>query len=667
MINVLLLSMLFFAGSGFAALLSNRHSNPRIPAWIGQTGALLGVGTGLLSVIKILLEYTDSDFSSLAGIDLHFDEFSAVFQLPILLVGGAAAIHSSGYMKGHDHGKSGIYWFFFNMTIASMLLVTLVRTPLTFLLAWELMGTMSFALVAFEYRSALTRQAAWIYLLACEAGALFLIGLFVFAGRDVSPAILAALLILGFGLKAGLPFLHIWLPEAHPAAPAPVSAVMSAAMIKLGIYGILRFRHIFEISDGLIGWILLLCGMAGALSGIIAATAQSNLKRLLAYSSIENIGIICIGLGLGYLGKTTENELMAIAGFLGALLHILNHMLLKGSLFMLAGTVYKATGTLNIDKMGGLMKRMPRTGWLFTLSGISIAGIPPFNGFLGEFLIYVAAYHGITGESGMSPLFISSLLAMIVLALTGGIAAGAFAKAIGGIFLGEPRTQEAADAQPAPLSMDLPPMLFCLLSLGVIVFSVDICRHLISLVAHMMNTMTCELQTSMKELTEPLSRLSNCLLIVIGIFAVLLILRSILMRNREVTVRGTWDCGYAAPDSRMEYSGTAFSQPLNDFLHIFTGWRKNIQPPQDYFPQTASIRITTADPAVRRFWIPIFRIFGAAAVKVRILQSGLLHLYILVMTAALILMLIWGYFLFDGNNSNAVPVPAKEKTEEVSQ
>jgi hypothetical protein len=214
--------------------------------------------------------------------------------------------------------------------------------------------------------------------------------------------------------------------------------------------------------------------------------------------------------------------------------------------------------------------------------------------------------------------------------------------------------------------MDLPPFIFALASLAVIAFAGMICLQMPQVFSGMSGMLSCQIATPIEELATLLSRVSLCFLIVTGIFAVLLILRAILMRNREVTVRGTWDCGYAAPDARMEYTGTAFSQPLNDFLHKTTGWRKNIQPPQGYFPKEAAMQITTADPAVRRFWMPIFQAFGTAAVKVRILQSGLLHLYVLIMTVTLILMLIGGYF-FGGSNCNAGKIPAKADTKEVTR
>lgn len=331
---------------------------------------------------------------------------------------------------------------------------------------------------------------------------------------------------------------------------------------------------------------------------------------------------------------------------------------------MLAGTVYKVSGTLNIDDMGGLLQRTPRTGWLFAFSGISIAGIPPFNGFLGEFLIYVAAYYGIAGHTGV-PLFIASLLTMIILALVGGVAAGAFVKAIGGVFLGEPRTRQAADAGPAPLLMDLPPLFFTLLSVVLIIAANSICTWTLPVISEALQLPAERLLPQAVFLGEILGKVSTLCLIVTGFFILLLAIRSILGRGQETTVRGTWDCGYAAPDARMEYTGTAFTQPLSDLLHKFTGWRKEVQPPQGYFPRQASIRITTSDPATGKFWAPIFRGFGTAAVKVRFLQSGLLHLYILIMTAALILLLFWGFFCSPGmkdTHTHPESISAKEVT-----
>ena len=364
----ILLSLIPPVVGGILALLCNRV--PRIPALAGAAGCIFGALCGLGVVCGMFFQWIPAFSCSIGGVACRFDLLSALFLLPVLIVGPLAALHSLGYMKGHNHGKSGIYWFFFNMTQAAMILVTLMTSAVSFLTAWELMGLMSFALVAFEYKSRAAMRAAWIYLLACHAGAAFLIVMFILGSGNSGllhlEFILFLLGIAGFGLKAGFPLFHVWLPEAHPAAPAPVSAVMSASMINLGLYGILRFVIHENGPLAFYGWTFLWLGLTGAAGGVIFALAQKNLKRLLAYSSIENMGIMCIGLGFGFLGTASTDVVMAAFGFGGAFLHLLNHAVLKGSLFLCAGSVFKSTGLLNMDLLGGLLKRMPWTGTVFT-------------------------------------------------------------------------------------------------------------------------------------------------------------------------------------------------------------------------------------------------------------------------------------------------------------
>jgi len=314
------------------------------------------------------------------------------FLLPVVIVGFFAAVHSLGYLKGHAGPRTGVYWFFFNATIAAMLAVLRETELLRFIIAWELMGLFSFFLVMFDAAEKKVVRAAWIYLLACELGGLLL--MYVFASDltgSLSSPFRFWLLAAAFGLKAGFPLLHVWLPEAHPAAPAPVSAVMSGAMIPLGFLGIFRFATLPQSA----GWFFLIIGLAGAFFGILSGMAQKNIKQLLAWSSIENIGIMAIGFGLGMLGQQHKIPLMEFAGFSGAFLHIVSHSLLKGSLFLGAGSVFHSTGTLNMDNLGGLMKKMPVTGTAFALSAAGISGLPPFAGFTGELMIYVAAFAGV--------------------------------------------------------------------------------------------------------------------------------------------------------------------------------------------------------------------------------------------------------------------------------
>ncbi|MBR2364297.1 MAG: hypothetical protein IKA79_03760 [Lentisphaeria bacterium] len=317
------------------------------------------------------------------------------FQIPIAVLGIAAAIFSPGYLAGHEEKRSSYYFFFLNLTICSMYCVTLLETPFLFLLAWEIMGLASAALVMFDYHSEKSKKAAYLYFVACHAGAALLIPVFLFPLYSFHLPILA---IIGFGLKIGFPLLHVWLPEAHPAAPAPVSAIMSGAMIELGFLGLFFF-----LPKQLPMYILLtvfFLGITGAVWGIIAALAQNNLKRLLAYSSMENMGICSLAFALGYLGRHYNLQSMEYAALAGGTLHILNHAFLKGGLFLGAGAVLKSCGTLDMDKMGGLLKRAPHTGTLFTLNAAGLCGLPPFNGFIGEFLIYFAAFQGLIYGAG---------------------------------------------------------------------------------------------------------------------------------------------------------------------------------------------------------------------------------------------------------------------------
>ena len=640
----ILLSLIPPVVGGILALLCNRV--PRIPALAGAAGCIFGALCGLGVVCGMFFQWIPAFSCSIGGVACRFDLLSALFLLPVLIVGPLAALHSLGYMKGHDHGKSGIYWFFFNMTQAAMILVTLMTSAVSFLTAWELMGLMSFALVAFEYKSRAAMRAAWIYLLACHAGAAFLIVMFILGSGNSGllhlEFILFLLGIAGFGLKAGFPLFHVWLPEAHPAALAPVSAVMSASMINLGLYGILRFVIHENGPLAFYGWTFLWLGLAGAAGGVIFALAQKNLKRLLAYSSIENMGIMCIGLGFGFLGTANTDVVMAAFGFGGAFLHLLNHAVLKGSLFLCAGSVFKSTGLLNMDLLGGLLKRMPWTGTVFTFSSLSISGLPPFNGFLGEFLIYMAAFSGIANGSGA--LFAMSLASVIVLALVGGFAAGAFTKAVGGVFLGEPRSDAAAKAERPTWSMIIPLLVFLALSFALTMSAPAVCRMTAPLTEHFSRLPQEDIMSQIISISDILAKLGLFACLIFVFFAVVAVFRCMLARGRAEEIRGTWDCGYARPSARMEYTASAFSQPLCDLFTCILHPRKKLERPHGLFPASAEIIVETEDAATRILWKPLFRLIAKISDRIHVIQSGYLHLYILIMVAALIAMLAWGFF-----------------------
>lgn len=546
-----------------------------------------------------------------------------IFALPVMILALTAAVHSVGYLKGHGEERSGSYWCFFNLTAAAMYAVTASTSAIQFLIAWEIMGAASFALVLFDRHNENSGKAAWIYMIACHAGAAMLILLFFFPH---TPGWIFALALLGFGLKIGFPLLHVWLPEAHPAAPAPVSALMSGAMIELGFFGIYSYGLSYHGDWQLYGTVLVILGMIAALGGIIFALAQSNLKKLLAYSSIENMGILSCAGGLALLGEVYRMPEMAIAGAGGFLIHLFNHAFFKGGLFLGAGSVYKATGTLDMDEMGGLLKRMPRTGSFFILHALGLCGLPPFAGFAGEFLIYYAAFAGLRSSQPM--LMCLSLAVLLTLALTGGLAAAAFAKVIGAVFCGEPRSKSAGDAREVPLSMNLVILILFALSCGVLCLTPFILQLLTD------NETPALLHLS--GMTASVGMISFAVTLLTGIF---ILIRVFGCRKDERTSL-TWDCGYSRPSPAMEYTATSFAATMVDFFRLILRTRKEVTPPEGIFPEKARYSENTGD-AGNGLWSVLFKFCSRAADKVHQLQSGSLHFYLLAAVLTLLGMLIF--------------------------
>ncbi len=558
-----------------------------------------------------------------------------IFTIPIITVGLAAAIHATAYIHGEERRHFPRFWGFFISTILSMAAVILAgifvaECELPLLVAWEAMALSSAGLVAFDSTKKSVRKATWIYLLACHAGVAALLLTFKL---NCSATWTAAffLAVIGFGLKIGFPPFHSWLPEAHPAAPAPASAVMSGAMIPLGFYGLLKFLSIHPMTltpnFETVGWTLLAIGAVGAVGGILFAVAQTNLKKLLAFSSVENMGIVAIGLGIGFLTLSDSNcsEKIHIAGlcFGGALVHVLNHAFLKGALFLGAGSILRQTGTLDLDKMGGLMRRMPFTGALFTLNAIGLAGMPPFNGFIGELAIYISAFAMIA--TGDTTLVVAGFVAAIALALSGGLAVAAYAKAIGGAFLGLPRTAKAAEAAETPRRMWIAMTILTILSVAMIPASICFLRYYANAYA-----------------TDALTgaAIAGGALVALAV-ALILVRRFACPRGGIVTKSPTWDCGYHAPTARMTYTATAITQPLVDFFRKFLRTRKYIIPfkgaPED--PTDAAIATETDDIALSSFWRPAFTYIARLFQRAHLLQNGSLHLYILIVILAVLTLL----------------------------
>ena len=459
----------------FASLVLGK--NPKLASISGAAAAVAGGSFALINAVEVLFSGQSVEIlipwqMPLGKITLGLDPLSATFVLPIVVVMALAAVYAVQYLEGsHIQMTVGGIWFFFNILAASMLLVVTARNGWLFLMCWEMMSLASFFLVISQYDSESVRRAGWIYLVAMHLGTACLLVLFLLLGRQSGSldfsrfsaepgmaGIMFLLAVVGFGTKAGFIPVHVWLPEAHPAAPSHVSAVMSGVMIKTGIYGLVRTITFLGEVPSWWGWTLIGIGVASGILGVLFALAQHDLKRLLAYHSVENIGIIAMGLGVGMLGISYQIPAMAVLGFLGALLHVINHALFKSLLFLGAGAIQHSTGTRDMDRLGGLLKRMPVTGGTFLVGSTAILGLPPLNGFVSELLIYLGVLAGVTEankSSGMAWVLIC-VLVIGGLALIGGLAAACFAKAFGCIFLGEPRGEEAKHGHEVGLAMRIP-------------------------------------------------------------------------------------------------------------------------------------------------------------------------------------------------------------------
>ena len=551
-----------------------------------------------------------------------------IYLIPILAVGGAAAMHAAAYLHGDARRHLPRFMCLLVLTSAAMAAVVLTKGKLPFLLAWETMGLTSFALVAFDAKEKSVRKAAWIYLLACQAGACALMLGGVLLSRPNCQLAAFTCAIVGFGLKIGFPPFHSWLPEAHPAAPAPASAIMSGAMIPLGFCGMMKFFPPAEMSATdaqIFGWTFLAIGALGALGGILFALAQTNLKRLLAFSSVENMGLIAMGFGLGALaaGRSAPERLAALCAA-GALAHILNHAFLKGSLFLAAGSVLRQTGTLDQDRLGGLMRRMPLTGTLFTVNAFSLSGLPPLNGFLGELAIYIGAFSAI--RSGDPVLASAGFLVAVTLALTGALAVAAYAKAIGGAFLGSARSTAAEEAVETPACMWLAQLFLTFLSLSMIPVTVFLVHRL-----------TDGSATNLM-ITAAVASLSFTALV----GALILLRRFACQRGAQRPRLPVWDCGYEHPTARMAYTATAFTQPLVNLLRPILRTRRHIIPfsGDPAAPSDAAIVAETDDLALAGLWRPLFTRIARLFQRAHLLQNGSLHLYILIILLAVLTLLI---------------------------
>jgi len=590
---------------------------------------------------------------------IRLDALAGFFLSVIGIVSLAVGIYGPAYVRGFESGRDSLSALggFAGLFLTGMLLVVLADDAFLFMVAWELMSLSSYFLVAFHHEQPASRRAAFLYLLMAHVGGLAILlgfgvlasfgGGFSFEAMRAAPLsvgwahVAFALAFVGFGMKAGLVPLHAWLPEAHPAAPSHISALMSAVMLKVAVYGFIRF--VFDlIGETHWQWGVTVIAIASisALGGVLAAQMQTDLKRLLAYSSVENLGFIFIGLGLALVYAGTGHQLLGVVAFVAALYHVLNHAVFKALLFLGAGAVLHSAHERDLDHMGGLLRRMPWTGFFFLIGCISISALPPLNGFVSEWLVFQAALQAWQLDSGV----LRSLIPIVsaVLALTAALVAATFVKVYGVAFLGQARSRHVRRAHPVPYSMRAAQGFLALMCVGLGVLP--------SAVIDVINVVPQQLfgnglaqasargwlwLTPVSAATASYSApLVVVLLAAIAALAVWTFRRGAVRRVRR---SDAWDCGFAPPTARMQYSATAFAQPIRRVFGLLFHVDESVARRDDGIPR---YHLRISDRAWDLFYVPVAHFVESAARRVVRLQSGNLRVY-LGWTLATLLLLLW--------------------------
>jgi hydrogenase-4 component B len=505
-------------------------------------------------------------------IALRVDGLSAWFILLTNFTFLTGILYGRQYMKRYEGQGANLSLHYISYILNQLAIIGIyfVQHGLAFICVWEVMALSAFLLVIFEHGRIETLKAGINYLIQSHISIIFLtlgfiwvysstgsfdfsaISQYSFSESKEAGLLLFLAFFIGFAIKAGFVPFHTWLPRAHPAAPSHVSGVMSGVIIKTGIYGILRMLMLIHENYLILGYIILIFSVITGIYGVMLAIVQHNLKKLLAYHSVENIGIIGIGIGIGALGTGLGYPLMAFAGYAGALLHTLNHSLFKSMLFYSTGNIYQSTHTVNIERLGGLIRKMPRTALMFLLASLAICGLPPFNGFISEFLIYSGLY-GALGTSSNSTIII--ILSISGLALIGGLALFCFTKAFGIVFLGTPRRPHTHPVEEASPQALLPLSMIAIL----ILFIGLMPRLFIRMLQNPVQEFTgLEIPGNYALLTELMQHVSISVWILILLIVVMFFIRKAVTTPKIVTTGSTWGCGYTVVSPSMQYTASSF-------------------------------------------------------------------------------------------------------------
>ncbi len=677
--NTLPLGMIFalsvaaYLTGAFASLACWRK--PALARRVCCSAALAGAALGGLTSVLGIFRGTPVAWSAPSGIPLFaysfsYDALAGFFNLALAIPVVAVSIYSFGYLKEFEDKRNiGFFGFLFHLLLLSLTIVFTAANAFLFLIAWEVMALAAYGLVTFYHEDRETRRAGLLYIIMAhiDAGCLLLgfallinaSGSAEFASfRPIAAQLNSGqqtaafvLFFLGFGIKAGVIPFHTWLPAAHPVAPSNVSALLSGIVIKTGIYGMTRI--FLDSLGGVPSWaglLVLIVGVVSAVLGVLYALMEHDLKRLLAYHSIENIGIILMGLGAALIFRVAGHPLLAGVALIAAMFHTLNHAIFKCLLFLGAGSVLHSTGTRNMEEMGGLIRPMPVTAFCFLIGAVAISGLPPLNGFVSEWLTYQSLLAGFGATGGLTRILFP--LAGSMLALTGALAAACFVKAFAITFLALPRGAESRNAHESPRSM--------LVGMGGLTIACVALGLGVSWFLPVFNAMTEQLlghrvganliTGSGFVLSAGTPRGGTVSTAIIGVGLLVLLLPATLLvsigTRRFGRKRGpVWDCGLPGLSEENEYTATAFSKALRMIFSVLYKPRREIQAVFDispYFPKEIRFESEIEPTFEKRLYAPLQEFIFRVSSRMRTIQAGSIHAYLSYIFVTLVLLLLFG-------------------------
>jgi len=671
--TIFTLSVAFYSAGALASLAAWRR--PALCRYICCGTALAGASFGGLAAVLGILQGTPVRWSVSSGIPLFaysfdYDALAGFFNLTLAILAGAVSIYSFGYLKEFEGKRNiGFFGFLFHLLLLSLTIVFTAANAFLFLIGWEVMALVAYGLVTFYHEDQETRRAGLLYMVMAhiDSGCVLLgfallmqvsgsadFASFRTAAVHLSSGQQAAafvLFFLGFGIKAGVIPFHIWLPAAHPVAPSNISALLSGIVLKAGIYGMARiFLDELGVLPSWAGLLVLIVGVASAVLGVLYALMEHDLKRLLAYHSIENIGIILIGLGAALVFRVAGYPLLAAVALIAAMFHTLNHAIFKCLLFLGAGSVLHSTGTRNMEELGGLIRPMPVTAFCFLIGAVAISGLPPLNGFVSEWLTYQSLLAGFGVTGGLTRILFP--LAGSMLALTGALAAACFVKAFAITFLALPRGAKSSAAHEAPRSM--------LVGMGWLAFSCVALGLGATWFLRIFGTMNEQLLGSrvgtnlitargwvLSAGTPHGGSVSTSVIAIALLF--LLIPAAVVVSiagRRFARRRGpAWDCGLPGLSEENEYTATAFSKPLRMIFSVLYQPRREIQAVFDvspYFPKAIHFESEIEPTFEKRLYVPLKDLLLRFATQMRAIQAGSIHAYLAYIFVTLVLLLLFG-------------------------